>query len=606
MQYEYISSLTNYHREHSYKVNISKLEMGNCLPIRVQTMCNTFTSDIEKSVAQIENIALNSPCDLVRLTVPTMNDVENLRQIKQRLIEKNITIPLVADVHFNAKIALECAKFIDKVRINPGNFSNQKRECLTEEEYEDERQNLENNFREFLAICKEHNTAVRIGANHGSLSRRILNRYGNTPEGLVESVMEFLRVAKKENFYNLVISLKSSNPLVVNRACRLLNYTMKQEDMHYAIHLGVTEAGQDLLGRMKSYAGIGPLLCDGIGDTIRVSLTEEPIEEIAPAKLLCNYALWRTGSNPLEEIPFFYNPYKYQKRVTKQILDFGANNPARAILNILDKETLIDFVEYLSQKDDSKRIPDYILVDQNEFNDTIVNLNKDIKIICKNPSLSNSDRILQFDKYFVELNEKSDFNNLDKEKLQDKVIIISPKNINKTGSARLVFYHLNRLGIDNPVIFKPDSGITDPRFVDILPSLESSAVFMDGFGDGLMLDSFQKSSKTIDVIFDILQICRLRITANEYISCPGCGRTLYNLQDTARIVKQKTSKYKGLKIAVMGCIVNGPGEMADADYGYVGSGHGKVTLYKQKQIVKQNIDENLAVEELIKLIEENL
>ena len=547
---EYTNSITNYNRNFTYEVNIGGVKIGQENPIAVQTMCNTSTADIEKTVAQIVDVAQKTDCDIIRVTVPSIKDVEALKQIHKRIRALGVKMPLVADVHFNAAIAFECAKIVEKVRVNPGNFCHHSLPCLSQEEFQEEGKLLEKTFSDFLKVCKEHKTAVRIGTNHGSLAKRILNRFGDTPEGMVESVMEFLRVAVRENFSDIVISLKSSNPNVAIRAARLMVKKMKDENMSFPLHLGVTEAGEGEDGRLKSAAGICPLLIDGIGDTIRVSLTEAPENEIFPAKEIISYKDYIKGADKLPEIPCFYDPYNYKKR---EVLPF--NNGVAAVAVIVN-----DRKEAETSKQDLK--PDFII---------------------------SNDK----DSSFIFVDEDTDFSKIDK----TKPLVAKPKNKNQVGAFRYIFYQLDKNGMKNPVLLCPKSK------EDFKIAADCAGVFIDGFGDGICLENNGDFTKTVHLAFKILQISRLRITGNEYVSCPGCGRTLYDLQSTVKKIKEATKNYKNLKIAVMGCIVNGPGEMADADYGYVGDGKNKISLYKDGKMVKKSIPEEEAVDELLKLID---
>lgn len=547
---EYTNSITNYNRNLSCGVTIGGVNIGEENQVAVQTMCNTSTADIEKTVRQIVDVAQKTDCDIIRVTVPSIKDVEALKQIHKRIRALGVKMPLVADVHFNAAIAFECAKIVEKVRVNPGNFCHHSLPCLTEEEFQEEGRLLEKTFADFLKVCKEHKTAVRIGTNHGSLSSRILNRYGDTIEGMVESVMEFLRVAVRENFHNIAISLKSSNPNVAIRAARLMVKRMKDENMNFPLHLGVTEAGEGEDGRLKSAAGICPLLNDGIGDTIRVSLTEEPENEILPAKEIIAYRDYIKGGDKLPEIPLFYDPYNYKKR---EVLPF--NNGVAAVTVISDKKE-----EAEASNGDLK--PDFVIDSSNKNG-------------------------------FVFVDEDTDFSKIDK----TKPLVAKPKNKNQVGAFRYIFYQLEKNGMKNPVLLCPKSKESFKIAADC------AGVFIDGFGDGICLESNGNFTETVRLAFKILQISRLRITGNEYVSCPGCGRTLYDLQSTVKKIKEATKNYRNLKIAVMGCIVNGPGEMADADYGYVGDGKNKISLYKDGKMVKKSIPEEEAVGELLKLID---
>ncbi|MBQ5402885.1 MAG: (E)-4-hydroxy-3-methylbut-2-enyl-diphosphate synthase [Bacteroidales bacterium] len=590
---EYTESLTNYNRFLTKEVNIGGVKIGNQNPIAVQTMCNTSTDDVEKTVNQIVNVARKTSCDIIRVTVPTLKDVEPLKQIHLRVRALGIKIPIVADVHFNAEIAFKCAQVVEKVRVNPGNFGHHNAECLSQKEYDEEGDFLKKTFSDFLKVCKQYGTAVRIGTNHGSLSKRILNRYGDTPEGMVESVLEFLRVAEKENFSDIVISLKSSNPTVAIRSARLLVKAMKNENMNFPLHLGVTEAGEGQDGRQKSAAGISPLLQDGIGGTIRVSLTEDPENEILPAHEIIAFNDWVKEAEKLPEIPFFYNPYVYQKRKTFSINGFGGDNVPKVAIVIKEEKDLLRLQENQELLQKENNFPDLLIVDNKDILFKAKSLLRGIKIVGKN----SDDEVFSV----LTISEKTDYENLKKNTLSNRLLIAEPLSRNKVGALRYIFYKLNQNGIENPVLLKPDGGqVYEKSFAF---TAQSCGVFIDGFGDGICLESGSDLIETIRLGFKILQISRLRISGNEYVSCPGCGRTLYNLQDTVKKIKEATKKYKNLKIAVMGCIVNGPGEMADADYGYVGAGRNKISLYKAGKPVKTGIDEDFAVEELLKLID---
>lgn len=567
----YTQSLTNYHRNSTVEVKIGGVTIGGNNPIKVQTMCNTSTADVEGTVAQITKVAKTTSCDIIRVTVPSIKDVDHLREIKNRLNNQGINIPVVADVHFNSEIAFRCAEIVEKVRINPGNFCSHTNPCTTEKEFNDEGAAIEKRFTEFLEVCKTHNCAVRIGTNHGSLSARVLNRYGDTPEGMVFSVMEFLRIAKRQNFNNIAISLKSSNPFVAIRAARLLVEEQNKEHLSYPLHLGVTEAGEGSDGRLKSAAGIAPLLCDGIGGTIRVSLTEDPEFEILPGRQFVDYTNWRSEHKPLPEIPLFYDPFHYQKRESIAVGKIGGGNIATVALYADKPEQAEEYSRSVKQLIEAKRLPDVIITPETA-GVTFIDEDTDFALIAKN-------------------------NNA------ETVFVAAPKNRNKIGAFRYIFYQLQQHGLKNPVLLCPDMGEVNPEYDSFAPVAETAGVFIDGFGDGICLSARRGAGKAVRMGFDILQISRLRISGNEYVSCPGCGRTLYDLQAIVKKIKAATAKYSNLKIAVMGCIVNGPGEMADADFGYVGDGVGKISLYKNRQLVKKSIPQEQAVDELIKLIE---
>lgn len=610
---EYTKSLTNYNRNKTLTANVGKVSLGGSNAIKIQTMCNTATADVDNTVRQILNVANSTDCDIIRVTVPSMNDVKALKQIHDALKSAGATIPLVADVHFNAAIAFECAKIVEKVRVNPGNFGHHELVCDTDEEFKAEGKLLADTFRDFLKVCKEHGTAVRIGTNHGSLAKRILNRYGDTPEGMVESVMEFLRVAVSEKFENIAISLKSSNPSVAIRAARLMVKAMNDENMHYALHLGVTEAGEGNDGRMKSASGICPLLNDGIGDTIRVSLTEEPENEIRPAREIVDYMEYLSKADKLPEIPFFYDPYHYSKRKSVPTNGFGGDSTPAVAVIISSEQELNELISNADALRAENKYPDLVIADSSDIELKAVSALRDMKVATRS-GLQGSIKVFLDSEYtgaeqfsIVLVDELSDFASLkQKTNLGNALLLASPKNRNKTGALRYIFCKLQENGISNPVLLRTDDGEQDERFAAFAPAAECAGVFVDGLGDGVCLKSKSNATATVRLAFQILQISRLRISGNEYISCPGCGRTLYNLQDTVKKIKEATKKYKNLKIAVMGCIVNGPGEMADADFGYVGAGAKKISLYKGGEVVKRSIPEEDAVNELLKLIDNSL
>jgi (E)-4-hydroxy-3-methylbut-2-enyl-diphosphate synthase len=591
---QYVESLTNYRRNNTVEVSIGNVKIGGNNPIKVQTMCNTATNDVEATVQQIVGVAKNTSCDIIRVTVPTMKDVDALREIHAKVRAEGVTIPIVADVHFNAEIAFECAKIVEKVRVNPGNFGHHSLPCLTEEEYEDEGKLLEDSFKKFLDICSQHHTAVRIGTNHGSLSKRILHRYGDTPEGMVESVMEFLRVAKKEKFYNVAVSLKSSNPTVAIRTARLMVRAMKDEGMNYCLHLGVTEAGEGDDGRIKSASGICPLLNDGVGDTIRVSLTEDPENEILPAQEIVAYKDYISQAAPLPEIPLFYDAYHYHKRKSKAVGRIGGDNLAVVAVSIKSEEDYRNLLQGVDSLAENNKLPD-IAIFGNNITTEPHNLDSKIIIGTNNETTDNNNVKIAY------INEYTDYANFNID--SNVVLIAEPDNRNKIAAFRFIFCQLLHYNINNPVLLKPDGGECDNRFASFAAAAECAGVFIDGFGDGVCLESNGNPIAAVELGYKILQISRLRMTATEYVSCPGCGRTLYDLQGTVKRIKAATRKYNHLKIAVMGCIVNGPGEMADADFGYVGAGKGKIALYKGGEVVKRDIPEEKAVDELINLIE---
>ena len=587
-------------------------------------MTNTDTLDIEQTVEQCKKI-IDNGADYVRITAQAIKHAEKLREIKQQLQTNGYNFPIIGDIHFNPKVAELAATIIAKVRINPGNYYETKNKFqleYTDAEQKNALLNIKKRLRPLLQICKKNKTAIRIGTNHGSLSERIMSKYGDTPEGMVQATMEFLRICKDENFNDIVISLKSSNTIVMVQACRLLVERMQAEKMNFPLHLGVTEAGNDNEGRIKSAVGIGALLIDGIGDTIRVSLTESPEYEIPVAKLIVKYSLCRTEQTNLPEIKQqFYNPFEYQKRKTENCLNIGNNNVPIVISNCF----CIDDLKY--PEDTTK--PDFFFL-QNKNIDT--NQYQNLKFIINSKNwtekkntypLFNLDTFLQADKKSSELNfislsinetniqkliansEKPEANS--QKRKANYILIPKTETNNFIGELRLFFNILHQNKITAPVIIKSDFEHNNIDNLQIQAAINIGVFFIDGFGDGIFLNNKNniKQQQITDTAFNILQASRARISKTEYISCPGCGRTLFDLEETVNKIKEQTSHLKNLKIGIMGCIVNGPGEMADADYGYVGVGKNKITLYKQKEIVKKNIPEHLAVDELIMLIKEN-
>jgi len=540
----------NYKRRLSSVVEIGDTPLGGLYPIRIQSMANVSTMDTEAAVSQAVRMAA-AGAEYIRFTAQGVREASNLGVIRHLLNDKGCRTPLVADIHFNPAAAEVAAVNVEKVRINPGNYA-----TFSSENYAEGFEMLRQRFVAFLALCREHNTAIRIGVNHGSLSERIMNRYGDTPEGMVESCMEFLRICKEENFANVVISIKASNTVVMIRTVRLLVRTMDVEGLKFPLHLGVTEAGEGEDGRIKSALGIGTLLADGIGDTVRVSLSEEPEAELPVARKLVEYIMSRTNHPEIEGVT---------------ASGFDAVNPVRRktrqVILPINGNTVIG--------GDEPPIVVPASVPENEL--------KCINLTCSN---LNSDiiRMLKTDK--------------------SAVVILSSKHINPVGEMRKFMHRLMIEDCDVPVILRRDYNETDLESLQIKAAADFGALLVDGFGDGIMLrNSGQFAPEILDeMMYSILQAARVRISKTEYISCPGCGRTLFNLQKTVADVKSATAGYKGLKIAIMGCIVNGPGEMVDADYGYVGAGYGRISLYKGKNCVLKNIPENEAVTKLLELI----
>lgn len=606
--------LFNYHRRESSVVHIGALDMGGDNPVRIQSMTTTSTDDTEGSVAQAERI-IKAGGELVRLTTQGVKEAENLKNINAGIRRDGFSTPLVADVHFNPRVADVAARYAEKVRINPGNYVDPARKFVkhdyTDEEYASELKKIEERLVPFLDICKENHTAIRIGVNHGSLSDRIRNRYGDTPEGIVESCMEFLRICKKHDFGDVVISIKSSNTVVMVRSVRLLVDTMDKEDMHYPLHLGVTEAGEGEDGRIKSAVGIGALLADGIGDTIRVSLTEEPEAEIPVARHLVDYIDRKAGHQliPAEAYEGF-DWLRPERRTTKPVDNIGGGNvpvvmvSANADNAVRDEDaSKADYIYVGSnlpkeRKEGKRYVVDYQLYVQADDKSQLY----PIFPVTAMPFVSMVQAKLKFlvlqfgtpaDEYLACL------------KTHPEIVVVCVSNHqNRLGSQRALVHEMMIAGVENPVVFAQMYRLNDAEEFQLEAAADMGALMIDGLCDGiwLMNDGDIALSTIEGTAFGILQAGRLRTSKTEYISCPGCGRTLYDLRDTIKRIHEATKDMKGLKIGIMGCIVNGPGEMADADYGYVGAGPGKISLYKGKECVEHNIPEGEAVERLLRLI----
>jgi len=605
--------LFNYSRRETSEVNIGAIPLGASNPIRIQSMTNTSTLNTENSVAQIKRI-VDAGANYVRLTTQGIKEAENLKEINISLRTDGYMVPLVADVHFTAKVADIAAQYAEKVRINPGNYVDAPRTFkhleYTEEEYKQELQKIRNRFIPFLNICKENHTAIRIGVNHGSLSDRIMSRYGDTPEGMVESCMEFLRICVSENFSDVVISIKASNTVVMVRTVRLLASIMEKEGMRFPLHLGVTEAGDGEDGRIKSALGIGALLSDGLGDTIRVSLSEAPEAEIPVARKLVEYVMLHQDHPyiPGIEAPGF-NYLSPSRRQTDAIHNIGGDNLPVVVAERMDggTETNPQFTpDYIYA---GRSIPaireagvEYILdadVWEGEEGTYPAFSYEQLLLLGSCPA----DLKFLFMTYMAQNDEA-----ISCLKYHPEVVIISQSNHpNRLGEHRALVHQLMSEGLKNPVIFFQHYGEDEAENLQIKAAADMGALIFDGLCDGIFIFNQGLLSHAVvdSTAFSILQAGRIRTSKTEYISCPGCGRTLYNLEQTIARIKAATSHLKGLKIGIMGCIVNGPGEMADADYGYVGAGRGKISLYKKKVCIEKNIPEEEAVKRLIELIKEN-
>jgi len=547
----------------SREVKIGDVTIGGDNPIILQSMTNTNTMDTEATVEQSIRM-IEAGSELVRITAPGVKEAKHLAIIKKELIKRGYKVPIIADIHFNPKAAEEAAKVIEKVRINPGNYVDRNKKDkieFTDEEYNAEIERIKERILPLITICKEHKTAIRIGSNHGSLSQRIMSRYGDTAIGMAESAMEFLRICNDLDFNDIVVSMKSSNTRVMIHATRLIVTMMQKEGLNYPIHLGVTEAGAGDEGRIKSAAGISTLLHEGIGNTIRVSLTEAPEEELPAAKSIIN-----ATQDINRIIPSTKHLFDYEKTYSKTIDSIGGDNPPVVIVTTEKKIT------------NQELLPDGVFNPQKE-NSFLLNGNKEI---C-----------------FTEIN--SDNTNLSEIK-EDEVIVISGNTETQNNIIKL----LKDNKIYNPIILRKKYCISDFNKFIIKAASDLGTFLINGLIDGIWIENILLNINAItNMSFSILQSSRSRMTKTEYIACPSCGRTQYNIVDTLKRIQAKTSHLKGLKIGVMGCIVNGPGEMADADYGYVGAGNGLITLYKKKEIMKQNIPEANAIDELINLLKAN-
>ena len=656
----YTASLTRYQRLRTREVKIGDLLLGNLHPIRVQTMTTTDTMDtmatVEQSIRCIE-----AGSDLIRITAPSKTEAENLLLIKNELRKRGYQTPIIADIHFTPNAAEIAARIIEKVRVNPGNYVDKKKfEQIdyTDAEYAEEIDRIRERFTPLVKICREYGTAMRIGTNHGSLSDRIMSRYGDTPMGMVESAMEFLRIARAEAYHNIVLSMKSSNPQVMVQAYRLLIKTMQDEFGEiYPLHLGVTEAGDGEDGRIKSAVGIGTLLEDGIGDTIRVSLTEDPEFEIPVCRdLVKRYEDIEQQQQPVaaEPLKLPYHPFEYKRRETFPIGNIGGKQVPVVIADLSKIEKITpDHLQSAGYEYDpvtdkwkiGDAAADYIFTGHQLLGFALPGTLKVIVYpaawkLAKDPSTYFP---IFSDKGYAETESKSDSMNFvmidcynQHESLHDylylddlakdptAVLCLSSTNRNAMQSVRRMFIEIMNCGLQNPVILLTDSHWQTPDEHLIHFATETGALLLDGMGDGICLgysstarmENIRSNGRTYlpvkdiyqftnNTAFSILQATRTRISKTEYISCPSCGRTLFDLQETTAKIRSVTHHLKGVKIAIMGCIVNGPGEMADADFGYVGSGPGKITLYKGKEVVKRNVNSEVAVDELIGLLKEN-
>ena len=565
------------------------------------------TTDTMNTVATVEQSIrlITAGCELVRITAPSIKEAHNLQNIKNELKKRGYDVPLVADIHFTPNAAEVAARLVEKVRINPGNFADRKKfDTLeyTDFEYEAEIERIRQKFLPLVGICKQYGTAMRIGTNHGSLSDRILSRYGDTPLGMVESAMEFLRIAEGENYHNIVLSMKASNPKVMVEAYRLLVATMKKNGMNYPLHLGVTEAGDGEDGRIKSAVGIGTLLEDGLGDTIRVSLTEDPEMEIPVARKLVDRYTNKTQNNEIDVLKkdstILKNFYEYKKRKTMHVHDFGADEVPRVFadfsnktqINIKDLRAIgYTYIEATDKWAIGDQAADYLVLGNNVL---------DFKLPLQLKAFVE-------DQNFLTINEENISNEaVFKQINSNLVLIMQAKTQHPMTELRALFLRLEQENIKNPVVIKINyTQNTDQETLQLHAATDVGGLLLDGFGDGIWLAAPAMPADFMNALsFGVLQATRTRISKTEYIACPSCGRTLFDLQETTQKIRSVTSHLKGLKIGIMGCIVNGPGEMADADFGYVGSGIDKITLYKGQEMIKKNVPADRAVDELVGLI----
>ncbi len=620
---KYCSQNLSYERWPTRVVKIGDLPLGGDYPIRLQSMTTTSTMDISGTVEQSIRM-IEAGCEYVRITAPSINEAEKLAEIKKTLKARGYTVPLIADIHYTPKAAEVAARIVEKVRINPGNYHDRKQKNPLENSESDNAAEIENIYKKFsplVKICKNYGTAMRIGTNHGSLSQRIMSRFGDTPLGMVESALEYIRICEDLNYYQLVLSMKSSNPIVMVQAYRLLVNRMMEEQMNYPLHLGVTEAGEGVEGRIKSAVGIGTLLEDGLGDTIRVSLTEEPEKEIPVARQIVKRYENRISSPlPADDVSIQWNPFEFNRRTTAAVKNIGGGQPPVAIQSAVEDITNQSLPRLGYKYIDHIWIPqnihaDYLYCEHN----TNVSFLPDSLSLIKNLSPQTDEKdsaggvLVTLPEYmsgtipanktlFLQV-ETRDFPDCLSEIHSNTVIVLAPRGKFPLHDLRYFIAVLMKKKITNPVVVKTDYKNMDDTEFFISAAIDLGALLVDGLCDGVWLEP--SNELALNTIFSILQSTRARITKTDFISCPSCGRTLFDLQETSALIREKTGHLKGLKIAIMGCIVNGPGEMADADYGYVGSGRGRVTLYRGKTILKKNIKTLGAVDELVELIRQD-
>ena len=630
----YCPSLTRYERWRTREVMIGKVGIGGENPIRVQSMTTTDTMDTAATVAQSIRM-IKAGCELVRITAPSKKEAENLADIKKQLHAAGFTTPLVADIHFTPNAAEIAARIVEKVRVNPGNYVDKKKfeqREYSDVQYQEELDRIRDRFLPLVRICKEHGTAMRIVTNHGSLSDRIMNRYGDSPLGMVESALEFLRICRDENYHAIVLSMKASNPQVMVQAYRLLVHKMMALGWDYPLHLGVTEAGDGEDGRVKSAVGIGALLEDGLGDTIRVSLTEEPEAEIPVAQALADRYTARRGHAPIHEIHHVpVDPFSHARRHTREVLNIGARHVpiVMADLSIKEKITAASLFAWgyhysvpLDKWNLTDQACDYLFIGDHHLTFEIPgtlgivqehaawmkdrNKPRHYPLLAAEDFLANAPTHHDLNFIYAKFADLTDELIDALEEDESAVVLLDTMNLHGYAEQRAAFFRLMEAKCEVPVIIGRDyTNLSELQHM-LHSSTDLGALLLDGLGDGVMICPEKCGGDDVvnRTAFGILQATRTRISKTEYISCPSCGRTLFDLQETTAKIRMRTSHLKGVKIAIMGCIVNGPGEMADADYGYVGTGPGVITLYKEKDVVKRNVPAAQAVDELIALIKQ--
>lgn len=637
--FTYCQSLTGYKRLHTREVSVGGIPLGGNNPVRIQSMTTTDTMNTEATVEQTLRM-VNAGCEYVRITAPSINEAKNLENIKHELKKRGCAVPLIADIHFTPNAAEIAARIVEKVRVNPGNYADKKNFHqieYTDAEYTQELERIRERFSPLVKICKEYGTAMRIGTNHGSLSDRIMSRFGDSPLGMVESALEFVRICEELNYYNIVLSMKSSNPQVMVHAYRLLINKMISAGMNYPLHLGVTEAGDGEDGRIKSAVGIGTLLEDGIGDTVRVSLTEPPECEAPVAIALVSRYKERKNSKEILELKEpVKNPFTYEKSETFETASIGGTTVPKVVADFSSRNNInitdLASVGYTYNAESDKwkmndMSADILFAGKNVLSFEApaglkiiydFDIWKNLKDKTAGFPLFTTEQFIQTkEKSFVVNFVKTNIDDLQKDyfaKIQndDKVVfILETENENGTSEQRRYFFELLKRETKNPVIVKHSYRNINEELLRLYSSTDFGALLIEGFGEGVWIDAenIQTGQNLINFInrtlFGILQAVRARISKTEYIACPSCGRTQFDLVEVTNKIRKRTEHLKGVKIGIMGCIVNGPGEMADADFGYVGSGGGRITLYKGKTVVKRNLSSDSAVDELILLIQKS-